>query len=67
MSLRLLRTSAAGLVVALSLIGAGAPTPRLNLQLGYRTVNFNYAASGGFDLGFNIHMKGPILAATFRC
>jgi hypothetical protein len=23
-------------------------------------------ASGGFDLGFNVHMKGPILAATFR-
>ena len=42
------------------------PTPWLNLQLGYRTVNFNYTASGGFDLGFNVHMKGPILAATFR-
>jgi hypothetical protein len=43
-----------------------APKPWLDLQLGYRTVNFNYTASGGFDLGFNVHMKGPILAATFK-
>ncbi len=42
------------------------PTPWLNLHLGYRSLNFNYTASGGFDLGFNVHMKGPILAATFR-
>jgi hypothetical protein len=40
--------------------------PWVNLQLGYRTVNFNYTASGGFDLGFNVHMRGPILAATFK-
>ena len=34
--------------------------------LGYRSVNFNYQASGGFDLGFNVHMKGPMLNATFK-
>jgi hypothetical protein len=39
-----------------------APKPWLDLQLGYRTVNFNYTVSGGLDLGFNV----PILAATFR-
>jgi hypothetical protein len=38
---------------------------RLKLQLGYRSLNFNYQASGR-DLGFNVHMKGPIIAATFR-
>jgi hypothetical protein len=43
-----------------------APNPWLNLQLGYRTVNFNYTASGGLNLGFDVHMKGPILAATFK-
>ena len=42
------------------------PTPWLDLQLGYRSVNFNYTASGGLNLGFNTHMKGPILAATFK-
>jgi len=43
-----------------------APKPWLDLQLGYRTVNFNYTASDGLNLGFNVHMKGPILAATFK-
>jgi hypothetical protein len=42
------------------------PTPWLNLHLGYRSLNFDYTASGGFNLGFNVHMKGPILAATFK-
>jgi hypothetical protein len=42
------------------------PTPCLDLQLGYRSVNFNYTASGGLNLGFNTHMKGPILAASFK-
>ena len=42
------------------------PTPWLNLHLGYRSLNFDYTASDGFDLGFNVHMKGPILAATFK-
>lgn len=42
------------------------PTPWINLHLGYRSLNFDYTASGGFNLGYNVHMKGPILAATFR-
>ena len=37
----------------------------IDLHLGYRTLNFNYTASGG-DLGFNVHMRGPIFGATFR-
>jgi hypothetical protein len=43
-----------------------ALNPSTNLRLGYRSLNFNYQASGGLGLGFNVHMKGPILAATFR-
>ena len=35
----------------------------INLRLGYRSLNFNYQASDS-NLGFNVHMKGPILAAT---
>jgi hypothetical protein len=42
-----------------------APTPWLNLRLGYRSLNFNYDGSDS-NLGFNVHMKGPILAGTFR-
>jgi hypothetical protein len=42
-----------------------APNPWLNLRLGYRSLNFNYDASNR-NLGFNVHMKGPIFAATFR-
>jgi hypothetical protein len=42
-----------------------APNPWLNLQLGYRSLNFNYQASGR-NLGFDVHMRGPILAGTFR-
>lgn len=42
-----------------------APNPWLNLRLGYRSLNFNYQGSDSY-LGFNVHMKGPILAATFR-
>jgi hypothetical protein len=37
----------------------------INLRLGYRSLNFNYTASGG-DPGFNVHMRGPIFAGTFR-
>jgi len=37
----------------------------INLHLGYRSLNFNYDASNS-NLGFNIHMKGPIFAGTFR-
>jgi hypothetical protein len=42
------------------------PTPWINLHFGYRSLNFDYTASSGFNLGFNVHMKGPILAATFK-
>jgi hypothetical protein len=38
----------------------------INLRLGYRTLNFNYTASGG-DLGFSVHVRGPVFAATFPC
>jgi hypothetical protein len=37
----------------------------INLHLGYRSLNFNYSASDS-NLGFNVHMRGPILAGTFR-
>jgi hypothetical protein len=40
--------------------------PSVDLHLGYRCMNFNYTASGGFDLGYNVHMRGPILGATFQ-
>jgi hypothetical protein len=40
--------------------------PWVDLHLGYRSLNFNYQASGGLDLGFNVHMKGPLLAASFK-
>jgi len=43
-----------------------APNPWINLRLGYRSLNVAYEPSSGFDVGFNVHMKGPILAATFR-
>jgi hypothetical protein len=42
-----------------------APNPWLNLHLGYRSLSFNYQASGS-NLGFNVHMRGPMLAGTFR-
>jgi hypothetical protein len=42
-----------------------APNPWLNLQLGYRSLNFDYTA-GRFAVGFNTHMRGPILAATIK-
>ena len=40
--------------------------PWIDLHLGYRSINFNYQASGGLDLGFNVHMKGPMLNASFK-
>jgi hypothetical protein len=40
------------------------PAPWINLRLGYRSLNFNYEP--GNSIGFNVHMKGPILAGTFR-
>jgi hypothetical protein len=42
------------------------PTPWIDLRLGYRSLNFTYTASGRLNLGFDVHMKGPILAATFK-
>ena len=42
------------------------PSPWIDLHLGYRSLNFNYQASGGLDLGFNVNMKGPMLNATFK-
>ncbi len=38
--------------------------PWATLRLGYRSLNFNY--QGGDNVGFNVHMKGPIIAASFR-
>jgi hypothetical protein len=37
----------------------------INLRIGYRSLNFNYSASDS-NLGFNVHMRGPIFAGTFR-
>jgi hypothetical protein len=34
-----------------------------NLHLGYRSLNFDITGS---RFGFNVHMRGPILAGTFR-
>ena len=42
------------------------PNSWIDLHLGYRSLNFDYTASGGLDLGFNVHMKGPLLGATFK-
>jgi len=39
--------------------------PSWNLHLGYRSLNFDITGSEG-SFGFNVHMRGPILAATFR-
>jgi hypothetical protein len=40
------------------------PKSWVTLRLGYRSLNFDYTETGG--LGFDVHMKGPILAASFR-
>jgi hypothetical protein len=39
--------------------------PSWNLHLGYRSLNFNITGSEG-RFGFNVHLRGPILAGTFR-
>ena len=39
--------------------------PWVALRLGYRSLNFNWQGSNS-NLRWNVHMKGPILAATFR-
>ncbi|MBV9376470.1 MAG: hypothetical protein JO320_15655 [Alphaproteobacteria bacterium] len=36
-----------------------------NLHLGYRSLNFDITGSQG-RFGFDVHMRGPILAGTFR-
>jgi hypothetical protein len=41
------------------------PSPWINLHLGYRTLNFDYTASQ-IAIGFNVHLRGPILAATIK-
>jgi hypothetical protein len=37
----------------------------INLHVGYRSLNFNYTNSNG-NLGFDVHMRGPLFAGTFR-
>ena len=37
----------------------------ITLRAGYRSLNFNYSASDS-NLSFNVHMRGPIFAGTFR-
>ena len=44
--------------------GAAAIPPWAVLHLGYRSLNFNYSADNS-SLGFNVHMKGPLLVASF--
>ena len=39
--------------------------PWVALRLGYLSLNFDYSASS-LPLGFDVHMKGPIFAASFR-
>jgi hypothetical protein len=40
-------------------------SPSWNLHLGYRSLNFNITGSEG-RFGFNVHLRGPIIAGTFR-
>ena len=40
-------------------------SPSWNLHLGYRSLNFNITGSEG-RFGFDVHMRGPIFAGTFR-
>src|SRR5215468_343275 len=40
-------------------------SPSWNLHLGYRSLNFNITGSEG-RFGFNVHMRGPLFAGTFR-
>lgn len=37
----------------------------INLHVGYRSLNFDYSTSVS-NLGFNVHMRGPIFAGTFQ-
>jgi len=40
-----------------------APTPSTDIHLGFRALNFDYSAE---KAKFNVHLYGPILAATFH-
>ena len=40
-------------------------SPSWNLHLGYRSLNFDITGSQG-NFGFNVHMRGPLIAGTFR-
>jgi hypothetical protein len=40
-------------------------SPSWNLHLGYRSLNFNITGSEG-RFGFNVHMRGPVIAGSFR-
>jgi hypothetical protein len=40
-------------------------SPSWNLHLGYRSLNFNITGSEG-RFGFNVHLRGPMIAGTFR-
>ena len=40
-------------------------SPSSTLHVGYRSLNFNITGSEG-KFGFDVHMRGPILAGTFR-
>jgi hypothetical protein len=37
----------------------------ISLRVGYRSLNFNYSSSDS-NLGFDVHMRGPLFAGTFR-
>ena len=39
--------------------------PWMDMQIGYRSLNVSYTANEK-PIGFNAHMKGPLLAATIR-
>ena len=40
-------------------------SPSSTLHVGYRSLNFNITGSEG-KFGFDVHMRGPIIAGTFR-
>ena len=40
-------------------------SPSWNLHLGYRSLNFSITGSEG-SFGFDVHLRGPFLAGTFR-
>jgi hypothetical protein len=42
-----------------------ALNPSWDLHLGYRSLNFSITGSEG-RFGFDVHMRGPIIAGTFR-